>query len=186
MDNKLYIKTIELIGSYGFRFTTDDLARELAISKRTLYSTFSSKEELLMKTLDYIFAEQIQSDLQILKDSSLTIAEKLKKTLSSTPTAFHIGCILRHLDELKRTYPSIWEKANNMLDQLWDVTVMLVMQGMEDKQIRTIDVRILRAMLSETFQKLFDYDYLIKNRLSFEDALQEMSQILLYGLLNQS
>lgn len=185
MDSKLYVKTIELIGSYGFRFTTDDLARELAASKRTLYSIFSSKEELLEKTLDYIFTEQIQSDLQIQNDSSLTLAEKLEKTLSNTPTAYNIGCILRHLDELKRTYPLVWEKANNMLDQLWDTTVTLVVQGMETKQIHTIDVSILRVMLSETTKKLFDYDYLIKNRMSFEDALQEMNQILLYGLLKQ-
>lgn len=179
----IYLKTIELIGNYGFRFTTDDLARELAVSKRTLYSYFSSKEKLIEKTIDYIFAERVESDFEILNDPSMAMQEKLKRILSNIPTSYNIGYILKHIDELQRFYPSLWEKSNNMLDRLWDATVTIVLQGIEANQIRSIDVRILRLVLNESFKKLFDYNYLNKNQMKFEDALEEMNHIILYGLL---
>jgi AcrR family transcriptional regulator len=62
MEKNLYIKTLKLIGNKGIRFTTEDLAKELGTSKRTIYAYFASKHELIEKTIDFVFSEIVASD----------------------------------------------------------------------------------------------------------------------------
>jgi AcrR family transcriptional regulator len=48
MKNKILESAIRQIKKYGIRrFTMDDIAQDLRISKKTLYQHFSSKNQLL-------------------------------------------------------------------------------------------------------------------------------------------
>lgn len=67
MDNRVYLKILKCFGAKGTRFTTEDLTRELGTSKRTVYAYFSSKDEMIEKTIDFVFSQIIQSDTAIPK-----------------------------------------------------------------------------------------------------------------------
>ena len=54
MENarELYIKVLDLYKKYGIKSVTmDDIARELGISKKTLYNLVSDKKELVEKVI---------------------------------------------------------------------------------------------------------------------------------------
>ncbi len=185
MDKNIYLKTLKLIGNKGLRFTTEDLAKELGTSKRTIYSNFSSKDEIIEKTIDFVFNEIISSDAIIIKNSELTLREKIKLYFLNVPDAYNLGAIIRHMDDLQRYYPYLLEKVNNHLNTIWDAVIQLIDQGIKNGELEEIDTVILKLMLNESLKKLLDYEFLAKNQISFDSGFKAMNNIILYGLIKR-
>lgn len=63
MEKEILDKAKELFHRYGLRpVTMDDIAKEMSVSKKTLYKYFSNKEELVSRSVDDIF-ENIKSEM---------------------------------------------------------------------------------------------------------------------------
>ncbi len=63
MKEKILKKAIDLFLNFGFKSVTmDDIAKELAISKKTIYTHFSTKLKLVKATTFYVF-EKINSGI---------------------------------------------------------------------------------------------------------------------------
>ena len=69
----------------GIKFTMDDLARRLGMSKRTLYENFSSKEELVGSLLAAAIAELKAKREAIARDETLDIREKFRQMMTVRP-----------------------------------------------------------------------------------------------------
>jgi AcrR family transcriptional regulator len=79
--------------AHGFRaITTDDLAAELALSKKTLYALFPSKEALLEAVVLQKFASVDAEAARISGDRSLGCVEKLQELLA---------CLQREMEEIQ-------------------------------------------------------------------------------------
>jgi AcrR family transcriptional regulator len=79
--------------AHGFRaITTDDLAAELAISKKTLYAFFPSKEALLEAVVLEKFGSVEADAARITGDPSLGCVEKLNELLA---------CLQHHMEEIQ-------------------------------------------------------------------------------------
>lgn len=182
MHEKIYSKTLKLFHIKGVRFTTEELATELGTSKRTLYSYFTTKDEILEKTIDFVFLQLMESDEAILANEETPLQEKLQLYFKNIP-AINIGSIIRQMDDLQRYYPDLWEKVNVYLDTIWDKAIQLVADGITDGKLRSVDITVLKIMLSQTIKKLLDYDFLAKSQISFDSGLIAMSDIVLNGLL---
>ena len=60
--------TLKVFNQKGLKFTMDDIAREMSISKKTIYTVFKDKEALFFASVDYMFdsvkeAEQALLDI---------------------------------------------------------------------------------------------------------------------------
>src|SRR6476661_7042599 len=78
--------------STGFRrVTMDDLAEELGMSKKTLYTCFASKATLLKAVLMNKFNE-IETDLRLITSDSGDVQASLHRLLA---------CIQRHTEEIQ-------------------------------------------------------------------------------------
>ncbi len=185
MDEKIYLKVLKLLGNKGTRFTTDDLARELGTSKRTIYTYFSSKDEMIEKTIEFVFRDICKSDAQILSNDTYSLPQKLKLYFDNIPDAYNLGAIIRHKDDLQRFYPDLWEKASSRLNTIWDEVIQLIETGIRKKELRDINTAILRLMLNESLKKLLDYDFTAQNQVSFESGMKAIYDILLYGILKE-
>lgn len=183
MEKRIYIKTLQLLGSKGIRFTTEDLAKELGTSKRTIYSYFSTKDEIIEKTIDFVFNEIIISDAKILENKEFTLQEKITRYFQNVPYA--LGSIIVHMDDLKRYYPHLWKKVNNYLDTIWNAVIQLIEQGVKNGELEDIDTVILKLMLNETLKKLLDYEFISKDQVNFDSGLKAMNNIILYGLIKR-
>jgi AcrR family transcriptional regulator len=79
--------------AHGFRaITTDDLAAELALSKKTLYTLFPSKEALLEAVVRQKFESVDAAVVRISGDRSLGCIEKLHQLLA---------CLQHEMEEIK-------------------------------------------------------------------------------------
>lgn len=52
VEEKIINQTIQLFQAKGLKFTLDELASELSISKKTIYQYFPSKEAILNEVVD--------------------------------------------------------------------------------------------------------------------------------------
>lgn len=185
MKKNIYQKTLKLLGNKGIKFTTEDLAKELGTSKRTIYAYFSSKDEIIEKTIDFVFNEIITSDNEILENDELTLQEKIKLYFENIPDAYNLSAIIRHMDDFQRYYPDLWDKVDNHINTIWDPIVNLLEQGIKNKELEEINTAILKLMLKETLKKLLDFEFLTKNQVNFESGVKSLSDIILYGLVKR-
>ena len=73
--------TLRVFDRKGLKFTMDDLAKELSISKKTIYTVYDDKEALFLAMVDYIFDSIKESEQMILTDPALGTIEKLQRIL---------------------------------------------------------------------------------------------------------
>ena len=80
--------TATVFNQKGMKFTMDDLAKELTMSKKTIYSIFRDKEALLYAMVDYAFDNIKECEQQVFCDDSLDTVEKLRKMLGVLPDSY--------------------------------------------------------------------------------------------------
>ena len=68
----------KLFDRKGIKFTMDDLARSLAVSKKTIYTVFEDKRSIMTETIDRFFDDALTEEEAILNDDSLGIPDQLK------------------------------------------------------------------------------------------------------------
>lgn len=98
----------ELFLKYGIRsITMDDVARELAISKKTLYKYVSNKADLVDRCVKYTF-EEINAAIDAVRGNSKNAIDDLfaiDSTLSDAMKAQHPAIEF----QLKKYYPQTWK-----------------------------------------------------------------------------
>ena len=83
--------TLRVFDQKGLKFTMDDLAKELSISKKTIYTVYDDKEALFLAMVDYIFDSIKESEQMNLTDPSLSVVEELHRILGVLPEVIRIS-----------------------------------------------------------------------------------------------
>lgn len=172
---------VEEFNEKGLKFTMDDLAKHLGISKKTLYSLVESKESLFLEMVDHVFGEIKKSERRIAEDPDLEVMEKLKKILIVLPEKYKT-VDFRQLYGLKTTYPNIYANIENRLETDWDLTFKVMQQAMEEGKIRKISMPVFQAIFNGTIEYYLSRSVLIDNHISYEDGLEQLIDILINGI----
>ena len=85
LEIKIINSTIDIFREKGVKFTMDDIANKLGVSKRTLYENINSKEVLLSLLVDEVFNSIKQQGQEIIEDNSIDDLDKLKRLLTVIP-----------------------------------------------------------------------------------------------------
>lgn len=173
--------TIVVFNQKGLKFTMDDIARQLGMSKKTIYTVFSDKESLFYAVVDYIFDSIKESENQVLMDESLSTLEKIRRILGVMPEGYK-DIDFRQLYLLKDKYPKIYRKVEQRLETGWEKTIELLEQGMTEGVIRPVPVAIVKMMLEAALEQFFQRDILIRNGLTYGEALDTVVDILVDGI----
>lgn len=186
MDNKEKIleATIKVFNRKGLKFTMDDIASELSMSKKTIYTVFRDKESMFFAMVDYCFDKIKESENEILSDDSLSTVEKIRGVLAVLPSGYK-DVDFRQLYTLKDKYPNTYSRVEERLETGWEKTIALINQGIEEGSIRPVNVNLLKSMLEATIEQFFQRDILIRNQISYAEALEEVVNILVDGIVKR-
>lgn len=183
LKEKILNAAIDEFQAKGLKFTMDDVARSINISKKTLYQVFRDKEDMFLALADYCFADIKRSEKQILEDPEPDIVEKIKKIMVVLPVRYqNIG--LNNLYQLQEKYPHIYQKVAAYLETDWDATIVLLEQGMKQGKIKKVSIPVIKAMVESTIQHFFSSRILVENGISYEEGLDEMIKIIIEGIRN--
>lgn len=152
----------------------DDIARELSISKRTLYELFATKEQLLLECIKESRKDFIDHmDKFVQKDSSViaiiieTYRYQMSKLTGISPTYY---------EEL-RLYPSVAKWMDEDRNHKEDEMVEFYKRGVEEGYFRDdVDFSLIGKVIVGTV------DYIMKSRLFKQYSMPQIFHniILLY------
>lgn len=188
MNDKAQLKTqildttIHIFNKKGLKFTLDDIASLQGISKKTIYTVFNSKEDLFLTMVDYIFDSIKESEQRIIDDETMTTEAKIRSILTVLPEAYK-DVNFQELYVLKNKYPKTYQKVEMRLETGWESTIGLLEQGMEEGVIRSFNIPILKTMFEASIEQFFKRDVLVKNNICYNDALDEVVDILMDGIV---
>lgn len=177
--------TIQAFNQKGLKFTMDDIAGQLGMSKKTIYTVFRDKEALFLAMVDYLFDRIKESENEILQNEKMTTLEKIRKILCVLPESYQ-KVDFGQLYLLRGKYPSTYAKVEERLETGWEGTIALLQQGMEEGVIRPVKIPIVKMIFEAALEQFFQRDILIQNKISYVDALQEVVDILVDGMAERT
>lgn len=181
LKERIIEATIAEFNDKGLKFTMNDVAKRLEISKKTIYTVFDDKENLILETIDYGFAKIKESEQQIVEDDSLDIVEKIEKIMVVLPDSYK-KIDFRQIYAMQDKYPRLYKKIENRIESGWEATIELIEQGIAMKKIKPIVVPVLKSMVESSIEHFISSTILIQNNISYEQALEEMIQIIIDGI----
>lgn len=175
---------IELFNQKGLKFTMDDIAKSMQMSKKTLYTIFKDKNALFLEMVDYLFAGIKESEKEVLEDRTLSTVEKIHKILGVLPDGYK-NIDFRQLYLLKPKYPKIYKKVEEHLENGWESTIELLEKGIQEGVISNVSIPIVKLMLESSLEQFFQRDILIQNHITYQEALDEVVNIIMNGIVRK-
>lgn len=173
--------TIKVFNQKGLKFTMDDLAKVLGMSKKTIYTVFADKEELFFAMVEWIFDSIKEEEKRVLDDESLPTVQKLKVLLGVLPEGYK-EVDFRQLYSLKDKYPKIYKQVERRLETGWEATLELMQQGIAEGVLRPVSLPLFKMMMEASLEQFFQRDILLQSDMTYGEALEEVVNILMDGI----
>ncbi len=167
----------ELFQNTGLKFTMQEVAASLSISKKTIYTVYPSKEALLLDMIDGLFADIHRKKAELAAQDA-PVEERIKKVIVALPEQYS-AMDFRLLDELEEKYPAAAKRVREHLETNWEPTVALVEEGMSEGKIRRVSIPLLKQMIVASIESFLS-DESSKGR--YADTLEEMIDIIMNGI----
>ena len=165
----------------GMKFTMDDIAKELHISKKTIYKEFNDKDELFFATVDYGFSAIKRKEAEILADNSLDLVDKVSKLIVCLPDNYR-NIDFRRVYQLREKYPQVYVRVARRIESDWEDTEKLLSKAMDAGVIKKVPIPILKLTIEGAIEKFLSSDELSKTEVSYEDSLNDMIDIIINGI----
>jgi AcrR family transcriptional regulator len=164
----------------GLKFTMNDIAKDLHMAKKTIYTFYASKEEMLNAMIDTGYKE-IQKNKQDIIASDLPYDEKVKEVMIAMPKQFEVFDF-RMLSGLHEKYPKVYKNLQRQLENNWEPVIQLLETGMKEHKIRSISIPVLRQMITASFESFLSTDHLKQEGITYRDACLAMMDIVMNGI----
>lgn len=180
MREKILTTVAQLINRYGLRkFTVDEVATTLRISKKTIYQYFSGKDEMIHE----YFVANLESDKQNM-DKAISESEGFRNKLYAlVHTNRCYGLPISVMAEAKQFYPEEWAGIEALRKYKLDALNELLKCAEEEGILKSnVHFGILTAMLERSSDIILDTDFLLENKLHVAQAIDAVLDIILYGI----
>ena len=173
--------TVQIFHRKGIKIAMDDVASDNSTRKTAIYTVFPDKESLFLDMVDFMFDGIKESEEAVCADEALSTLEKIRKILGVMPESYR-NIDFRQLYTLKSKYPIIYSRVEERLETGWEKTIALLEQGIREGVVKQIPIVLVKTMLEATIEQFFQRDVLIRNEISYVDALQQIVNIIVDGI----
>lgn len=185
VKERIVQKAEELFQYYGLRgVTMDDLARALAISKRTIYQLFKDKQELVQHALQLKMRREQQNILEVAQQASNAVEELVIMFQ-------HFRLIISRLNpmvlyELERYFPEVWQEFLRFKNELIRQQVVYNLErGVAEGYYRpNLWVEVLAVLRVEEVFMAFDPQLFPYDRYHFVEVQEELLRHFIYGIVS--
>lgn len=183
MKDKILDAVARLIERYGLKkFTVDEVAAELRISKKTLYQYFSGKDEMIRE----YFEENMKSDRQSVLDVMHSEKDFFEKVHAIVHSGHRYRMPMPVLNEAKQFYPEEWAKIEQLKQFKLDAFQTLLKQAADEGILRPdVHFGILSSMLERVSGMFIDTEFLLENGLKATQAIDEALGIIINGIVKK-
>ncbi len=181
----LYFTHAKFITEGFYKTTMDEIAKDLQMSKKTIYKHFPSKEELLEQVCDMRLSmikqfldEVVDSDDDAISKFLRILNKQKSMSMNCSPTWFRDLDV--HAPHLRKRFDQVRsEKVTGILMKLLE-------QGKKEKVIENVPNDILITAMNGAFESVTHADFILNSKYSFHEAMRITSEIFFNGFLTPS
>jgi AcrR family transcriptional regulator len=171
----------------GFsKVTVDEIASQLGISKKTLYKSYPSKEELLRASL-HSMMRSAGWELERIVSSDKPLVEKLAIAMMTMGT--YLSRVRKEsIIDLQRSAPTIWKELDKFRkDHIVSRLVAMVTQAKSENILRPdVQEEVVVQMLVNSIQGIVNPEVLAVHAFSAEQAIRSIVTVIFQGALSDS
>lgn len=182
LQNRVILGAMQAYQSKGARFTMNDLAKELGMSKKTIYTVFPDKESLLLAMVDYFF--------DAIKESKREVAENYKHLPIDEQFIALLGVMpgnssdidFTEIYQMRDKYPTVYERVQHRLESDWEKTLELLDEGVKQGVFRDVDRLVFQLTFEAAVERFLTGNELLENKKDYNEVLQELVRIMVNGI----
>lgn len=179
-EEKVIVAALEEIKLHSLKFTMEDITRRLHISKTSLYKMVTSKESLIDDIMTYMIDRFNQQERRLITPQ-MTIHEK-NVALIQLYTDMVMPFSNAVFQDLRLLYEAQWQRWRAFQTAKIDEIISLLQAGIDQGLYRPINTDVMRYTLEHAVAALADVEFLNKHHLTYSEAIQSLSDILLNGI----
>lgn len=180
----LYFTHAKFITEGFYKTTMDEIARDLQMSKKTIYKHFDSKEELLenvcgmrMNLMEEFLDEVAESDDDAITKFLKIIHKQKSMSMNCSPVWFRDLEI--HAPHLSKEFAKVrQEKVTKIMSKLLE-------QGKKEKVVEHVPVDIIITALNGAIEAVTHADFVLNSKYSFHEAMRITAEIFFNGFLTE-
>ncbi|HMQ79750.1 MAG TPA: TetR/AcrR family transcriptional regulator [Ignavibacteria bacterium] len=180
----LYFTHAKFITEGFYKTTMDEIARDLQMSKKTIYKHFDSKEELLenvcgmrMNLMEEFLDEVANSDEDAITKFLKIIHKQKSMSMNCSPVWFRDLEI--HAPHLSKEFAKVrQEKVTKIMSKLLE-------QGKKEKVVEHVPVDIIITALNGAIEAVTHADFVLNSKYSFHEAMRITAEIFFNGFLTE-
>jgi TetR/AcrR family transcriptional regulator, cholesterol catabolism regulator len=179
-------KVSHLYQKYGIRSVTmDDVARELCISKKTLYQFIVDKEDLVEKVVNH-YIDQQKMHFESIKAQRMNAIDVIMEISQ------HITLFLSNLNpsltyDLRKYYPSAWKLLMEYkMDHIYNSAINNITRGISEGLYREdLNPEIIAAIYVSRIEYTMEQDLAKKTSFSPSEFFQEVFKYHIRGIASK-
>lgn len=184
-DKILYFTHAKFITEGFYKTTMDEIARDLQISKKTIYKHFPSKEDLLQAVCDMRLDTMNEKIDEIVESPDDSITKFLK--MISLNKSMMMNCSPMWFRDLQIHAPHCLHKFNEVKEKkLMNVLARLFDQGKKEKLVQNVPSQILIAAMIGAIDSVTNGEFILNTKYSFHDAVRITAEIFFNGILTET
>jgi TetR/AcrR family transcriptional regulator, cholesterol catabolism regulator len=172
-----------LFMKYGVRSVTmDDIARHLAISKKTLYQHFADKDDLVYKMSESFLERTFRQYEAIARDSKNSIEELSKISVCMKHDMEHLNPSM--LFDLQKYHPKAWNLwIDHKTKVITESVIRNIRQGVDDGYFRPeINPEVMAITRLILIENAFDARMFPRDKFNFADVQSQLFEFFVHGL----
>lgn len=166
------------------KFSMDEVAKLLNVSKATLYKHFASRELLLSFALE----EKLQQIGNFQNDLFNETLPFLDRYHAAIHIFFHeiAGISTEFLSDLKHAHPKLWKKITFFIKFAAELLKQFYQKGIEQGYFNNIEPAVLVLSDKVFFETISDPDFLKENNLTLQKAFKSYFELRINGLFTNT
>ena len=166
------------------KITLEEITSNLAISKKTVYKVFSSKEEIASSIFIGELTKAYRGLIQLIqeKSSMVTKIENLSGMIGNYIRLFNDAS----LNNLKKEYPNLWKEIV-LFRKARVIPLINILLNHSKKHDLVVDYpnELIIKLFSTSLTISTEKSYLIHNKLDYQSVYKSIFDILLSGILTK-
>ena len=181
-DKILYFTHAKFITEGFYKTTMDEIAKDLQMSKKTIYKHFDSKEELL--------GQVCQMRMSLMKDFLDEVADSGDDAITKFLKIIHkqksmsMNCSPTWFRDLEIHAPHLRKEFDNVRkEKVTKIMSKLLEQGKKEKVVEHVPVDIIITALNGAMEAVTHADFVLNSKYSFHEAMRITAEIFFNGFL---
>jgi len=162
-------------------FTVESLAKRLAMSKKTIYKFFPTKENLIRSIMQFVFTQIDAAFNKVMVDEPNPAVQFIK--IMETIAKFAGRVPVDKIAELKSLYPDIWREIESFRLSHQDDFYTILHDAQEHGLARDdINMRATSIIYINIINSTFQPEFFLKNDLPIRETIRGFVKIVARGI----